>query len=102
MAKSIMHNKRDFTCYLCMLLNQDFSTRSNLQEHHAIMGTANRRLAEKWGLKVYLCLQHHTDGLQAVHNNIELQRLLQKSAQETFEQKYSHQLWMQVFGRNYI
>lgn len=102
MAKSIMHNKQNKTCYLCMLLNQDFSTRSNLQEHHAIMGTANRRLAEKWGLKVYLCLQHHTDGFQAVHNNIELQRLLQGIAQETFEQKYSHQLWMQVFGRNYI
>ena len=102
MAKSIMHNKQDRTCYLCILLNGDYATRSDLQEHHAMPGTANRRLSERWGLKVYLCLQHHTIGPMAVHNNTNLQRLLQKKAQEIFEEKHSHQLWMQVFGRNYI
>ena len=102
MAKSILHNKQDRTCYLCMLLNGDYVTRTNLQEHHVIEGTSGRRLSEHWGLKVYLCLQHHTAGPQAVHNNIKIQRLLQRLAQETFEKTYSHQLWMQVFGRNYI
>lgn len=102
MAKSIMHNKADKTCYLCILLNHDYQKRSSLQEHHAIYGTASRKLAEKWGLKVYLCLQHHTVGPQAVHNNHENARLLQKKAQEAFEKQYSHQMWMQVFGRNYL
>lgn len=102
MAKSIMHNKQDKTCYLCILLNGDYATRSNLQEHHVMPGTANRKLAEHWGLKVYLCLQHHTVGGFAVHNNADIKRLLQQKAQEMFETKYSHQLWMQVFGRSYI
>ena len=102
MAKSIMHDKQDRTCYLCMMLNGDYATRSGLQEHHVIEGTAGRRLSERWGLKVYLCLQHHTSGSQAAHNNAVISRLLQQRAQEIFEKQYSHQLWMQVFGRNYI
>ncbi len=102
MAKSIMHSKRDGTCYLCMLLNDDHETRTGLQEHHAMPGTANRRLSERYGLKVYLCLQHHTAGGQAVHNNTAHKRLLQKKAQEAFEKKYSHGLWMQKFGTNFL
>lgn len=102
MAKSIMHNKQDRTCYLCILLNGDYATHSSLQEHHVMPGTANRRLSERWGLKVYLCIQHHTAGNSAVHNNADIQHQLQRKAQEVFEAEYSHQQWMQVFGRNYI
>lgn len=102
MAKSIMHDKKERSCYLCMILNGDYATRSGLHEHHVIEGTSGRRLSERWGLKVYLCLQHHTVGNHAVHNNAEIRRLLQRRAQEIFEEKHSHQLWMQVFGRNYI
>lgn len=101
MARSILHDKKDGTCYLCMILHNDYARRTT-QEHHAVFGTANRKLAEKWGLKVYLCLQHHTAGPMAVHNNHELALLLQKKAQERFEEMYSHELWMQVFGRNYL
>lgn len=102
MAKSVMHKKEDRTCYLCMLLNGDYDTRTGLQEHHVMPGTANRKLSERYGLKVYLCLQHHTEGSQAVHNNARLQRMLQGKAQEIFEKKYSHGKWMEVFGRNFI
>lgn len=102
MAKSIRHNKQDRTCYLCMLLRQDCDTRSSLQEHHAMPGTANRKLSEKYGLKVYLCMEHHTAGPDAVHNNAGLQRMLQEKAQRVFERKYSHEKWMEVFGRSYI
>ena len=102
MAKSIMHNKQDKTCYLCMRLNGDYDTRTDLQEHHAIPGTSGRKLSEHWGLKVYLCLQHHTAGPAAVHNNIKNQRLIQQQAQRIFETKYSHEKWMTVFGRNFL
>lgn len=102
MAKSIMHNKQDRTCYLCMLLRGDHDTRGNLQEHHAMPGTANRKLSERCGLKVYLCLEHHTQGPEAIHNNIRHQRLVQRKAQEAFEAKYSHEKWMDIFGRNFI
>lgn len=102
MARSIMHDRQDGTCYLCMLLNHDHDRRYYLQEHHVIFGTSGKKLSEKYGLKVYLCIQHHTDGPMAVHNNPKLARILEKKAQEIFEQKYSHGLWMQVFGRNYL
>ncbi len=101
MAKSILHNKQDGTCYLCMLLNQDYARRTT-QEHHVIFGTANRKLSERYGLKVYLCLQHHEVGPAAVHNNHENALLLQQKAQEAFEKMYSRSQWMLVFGRNYI
>ena len=102
MSKSIMHNKQDRTCYLCMLLNCDYDTRTGLQEHHAFLGNPNRRHAEHYGLKVYLCIQHHTAGPEAVHNNPEHKKLLQRKAQEIFEAKYSHEKWMEVFGENFI
>ncbi|MCM1112169.1 MAG: hypothetical protein NC399_02825 [Muribaculum sp.] len=99
--KSILHEKRDGTCYLCMLLNKDHARRTT-QEHHVIFGTAGRRLSERYGLKVYLCLQHHEIGPMAVHNNHELARLLQRKAQEAFEQIHTHEEWMRIFGRSYF
>lgn len=102
MSKSIMHNKSDGTCYLCMLLNADYTRRTILEEHHAIMGTANRKIAEHYGLKVYLDPEHHRLAPTSVHRCIETQRILQKKAQEVFENKYSHELWMKEFGRNYL
>lgn len=102
MAKNIMHDKSRRTCYLCALLEGDAGFRPVLQEHHAMPGTANRKLSEHYGLKVYLCLRHHTEGPEAVHNNIYNRRLVQRKAQEAFEAKYSHGKWMEVFGRNYL
>lgn len=101
MSKSILHNKDDGTCYLCMLLNNDYNRRTRLQEHHVFLGRKERKLAERYGLKVYLCLQHHTAGRMAVHNNYKLARLLQEKAQQEFEKRHSAKAWMAVFGRNY-
>lgn len=102
MAKSIMHSKQDRTCCLCMLLNGDYDTRTGLQEHHAMPGTANRKLSEHYSLKVYLCLEHHTVGPYAVHNNARLRRMLQEKAQTVFEERYSHEEWTRAFVSNYI
>ena len=99
--KSIMHDKRSGTCYLCMLLNNDYDRRDT-QEHHVIFGTAGRRLSEKHGLKVYLCLQHHTSGREAVHNNSRNARYLQREAQRIFEKSHSYEGWMEIFGINYL
>ncbi len=97
-----MHYKGDRTCWLCMRLNGDYDTREGLQEHHAIPGTAGRKLSERYGLKVYLCRHHHTDGPEAVHNNVGNMQLIKRKAQEAFERAYSHEEWMEVFGKNYI
>lgn len=100
--KSIMQGKDTGTCYLCGLLHKDFSIKSVRQEHHVMGGTANRRLSEKYGLKVYLCLEHHLYGPEAVHKNAEVAERLHKEAQKVFEKTYPDLNFMEIFGKNYL
>ena len=80
MSKSIMHQK-DGTCYLCMMLKGDYDDHKITEEHHAVFGTANRNIAEHYGLKVYLCPEHHRTGKEAVHRNYKITKYLQERAQ---------------------
>ncbi len=99
--KSIMHDRKDGTCYLCMKLHGDYSRKSVLQEHHAIGGTANRKKSEEYGLKVYLCPPHHLNGLspEAVHGNDRIRRYIEVAAQETFERHFPEKDFKEVFGK---
>lgn len=99
--KSIMHSKTDKTCYLCKLFNGDFSEKNNLQEHH-VFGAGNRTLSTKYGLLVYLCIYHHTEGPEAVHNNAFNMDCLHQLGQKTFEVNYPNLDFKEVFGRNYL
>lgn len=98
--KSIMQ-KKDGTCYLCTLLSGDRSGKQT-QEHHAIFGHGNRKKSEKYGLKVYLCLRHHTAGLESVHQNRDLADLIKKLAQIEFEKRYPDLDFKEIFGRYYL
>lgn len=100
--KSILHDKKDRTCFLCMQLNNDDSIKNNLHEHHVIHGWANRKLSEKYGLKVYLCLEHHEIGKEAVHQNAKLNLMLKAYAQKVFEEKWPEKDFYSIFKRNYI
>lgn len=97
--KSIMHEK-DGTCYLCMKLYQDYSTKY-VEEHHCVFGTSRKALSEKYGLKVFLCLEHHREGPQAVHQNHENALILQQEAQKAFEKRYPELDFCAIFGKNY-
>lgn len=101
--KSIMHDKTDGTCYLCMMLHGDHS-RKQTQGHHVFYGTANRKLSEKYGLKVYLCQEHHTydGGPEAVHRNHDVDTRLKAAAQIDFETKYPTLCFRAVFGKSYM
>lgn len=99
--KSIMQDKQDHTCYLCMMLLADFSIKQT-QEHHVIFGTANRRLSEKYGLKVYLCLKHHEEGREAVHKNAANAFLVKKEAQKAFEKRWPELNFRKIFGKNFL
>ena len=93
MAKSIIQKEKE--CFVC-------KTTYCLEEHHCIYGTANRKLSEKYGLKVWLCHEHHT-GTHGVHFNKDLDTHLKKLAQETFETKYgANKRFTEVFGKNYL
>lgn len=99
--RSIMQEKQDHTCYLCMMLHSDFSAKQT-QEHHVIFGTANRRLSEKYGLKVYLCLAHHEEGKEAVHKNATNALILKKNAQRAFEKRWPDLDFRKIFGKNFL
>lgn len=100
MSKSIMQ-KKDGTCYLCRkLYNGDWIQET--EEHHVMFGTADRKLSEHYGLKVYLCLAHHRNSDEAVHKNNYNDKLLKMDAERIFIKHYSKEKWMEVFGKNYL
>lgn len=105
MAASIIQAKTDKLnreCFLCRLETSAELPHTGLDKHHFIHGISGRRLAERWGLWAYLCKYHHTEGPEAVHNNREKDLFLQQIAQGRFERLYSHEKWMEIFGKNYL
>lgn len=90
--KSIL--QKDDRCYIC-------GRRTALETHHVLGGTANRRLSEQYGLKVRLCHSCHTGDNGAQYER-ELNQRLKREAQEAFEKIHGHDLWMEVFRKNYL
>lgn len=91
--KSIMQTEKK--CYVC-------GTRYNLHDHHCLYGKANRKQSEKYGLKVWLCLEHHT-GRSGVHFNKPLDLYLKKLAQEHFEAQYGDRdEFRRIFGKSLL
>ena len=102
--RSIMPDKSQEMCYMCMKLHGDYRRRSNLEEHHVLYGAGRRKLSEKYGLKVYLCHEHHNDehSKEAVHFNRENRILLCKAAQRAFKEHFPEKDFTEIFGRNYL
>lgn len=101
-TKSIMQDKESGQCYLCRLLHNDYGIKRIREEHHVLGGVANRKLSEKYGLKVYLDLDHHRFGPEAVHKNAEVANLLKKEAQKAFMRTYPDLDFREIFGKNYL
>ena len=92
--KSIVQDLDEPRCYVCGCVR-------NLELHHCMHGNANRSLADKYQLVVWLCRDHHT-GRIGVHSDIILDERIKKAAQRAFEAKYGHGLWMKTFRKNYL
>ncbi len=93
MAKSVMNSRKGF-CYLC--------GREGATEEHHIFGGPNRKLSEKYGLKVYLCHACHRTGQDAVHVSAETMARLRKAGQAAFERSHDRESFMRIFGKNYM
>lgn len=80
MKKSIISNEKQ--CYVC-------GSKYNLHYHHIMFGK-NRKLADKDGLTVYLCYEHH-EGTNGVHgkNGHELDIKLKKLAVKAWCEYYN-------------
>lgn len=92
--KSIMQDLDNPRCYVC-------GCTRNLEIHHAMHGTANRTLATKYQLLVWLCRMHHTSSI-GVHSDVILDTRIKKDAQRAFEKIYGHSFWMKTFRKNYL
>lgn len=99
MRESII--SQGYNCYLCELWLGEYNVR-NLHLHHVFHGTANRQQADKYGCYIYLCPEHHLYGKDAVHRDNDVDLALKKIGQKSFEQIYSHEKFMEVFGKNYL
>ena len=89
METVIQSNKE---CYVC-------GQTTNLHSHHVFFGSANRKLSEKYGMKVWLCGAHHNQSNAGVHFNRQLDLRLKMDAQRVFEKQHSREEFMQIFGR---
>ena len=92
--KSIIQTEK--VCYVC-------GSEYALERHHCIHGTAGRKLADKYGLTVWLCPTCHRSSV-GVHgrDGAELDKYLKQQAQMAFKSKYGDQKWLQIFGKNYL
>lgn len=92
MMDSILQTEK--TCYFCGAV-------VGIEEHHIFAGTANRRISEQYGLKVYLCHRHHTGDYGAQYDK-DMNILLKQEAQKAFEQLHGHEMWMLLIRKNYL
>ena len=72
-----------------------------LEEHHIFAGVANRKISEKYGLKVWLCHRHHT-GADGAQYDRALNLRLKQDAQKAFERTHTHEEWMNLIRKNYL
>lgn len=92
-------------CYEC--------GKPHAQIHH-MMNSANKAKAEKYGLILPLCINHHT-GADGVHTNPEKMLKMKQMAQDGFEAVYygehygepdaeedARRLWIKEFGKSYL
>ncbi len=94
--KSILEPVPAKECYEC-------GAAGYLEEHHIFFGAGRRKLSERYGMKVHLCLLHHRDQEIGVHGrNTELRRKLEKDGQQAFEQIHSRKEFIEIFGQNYL
>ena len=72
-----------------------------LHKHHIFFGP-NRKKSEEYGCWIWLIPELHNTSDQGIHHNRDFDLKVKKECQEKFEEKYSHELFMKEFGRNYL
>lgn len=96
MAKSILQADKE-SCFIC-------GSHQWLEEHHVFGGNGNRKLSEKYGLKVYLCHYCHNEPPLGVHhNNVTRQHLQRKAQQKAMEHyQWTVDKFRSIFGKSYL
>lgn len=91
--KSILQFNKE--CYFCKSI-------VNLHCHHIYSGTANRKVSENNGFKVWLCNYHHNGSNNSVHFNKEMNLKLKKDCQKEFEKYHDRNEFLKLIGKSYL
>lgn len=68
---------------------------------HHMMNKADKKKAEKYGLILPLCVNHHT-GAEGVHSKPEKMLACRQMAQRKFEEEHTREEWIAEFGKSYL
>lgn len=92
--KSIIPGDEPNVCFLCGIQN------IYTEVHHALHGTANRKLADADGLTVHLCMNCH----RKLHDQGFGDRYLQEIAEEAWLKVYRGSItdFVKRYGKNFI
>lgn len=88
--RSIIQDSEDRWCYLCHRTGP-------LEVHHVLHGS-RRKMADRYGLTVYLCPECHRN----LHDHGMWDIELEQVGQILFESRYGHEKFMKIFGKNYL
>lgn len=92
--KTVLQSKKE--CWVC-------GTTIDLHDHHIFYGTANRKISEKRGLKVWLCGKDHNLSKAGVHFNKELDTALKQFAQTYYEEHIgTRSQFREEFRKSYL
>ena len=91
--ESILQKTKE--CYFC-------KTTLGLHCHHIYYGSANRRISEKNGFKVWLCAKHHNMSNEGVHFDKRKDTYLKQQCQKEYEKEHTRKEFMQLIGKNYL
>lgn len=86
---SIIRGDTPERCFICGRIYPE-------HVHHCLHG-CRRAEADRYGLTVHLCAECH----RKLHDCGTHDADLEEIAQEAFEERYGHDAWMRVFGKNY-
>ena len=70
----------------------------NLDKHHCFHGS-RRKLADKYGCWIWISHDLH---MELHDRNKELDRMIERTCQERFEELHGHDEFMRIFGKSYI
>lgn len=93
--KSILQDRKE--CFVCR-------TTQNLHEHHVFEGgtNGNRKMSEKYGMKIWLCAWDHNMSDDGIHFNKDLDLRIKRMAQTKFEETHTREEFRGLFGKSWL
>jgi len=91
MSKSILQPDE----HICYISGACF----NLDKHHIYHGSANRKLAERYGC---WCWLRHDIHMKLHDEDKTLDRKLQEECQRKFEETHTREEFRKIFGKSYL